>query len=244
MALSTVSLGQHLRWRSCGSGVRRSLGDRGLQRHAAQPVTPPMLCAPCNECCPCQTAPVCRSHAQSMAKVYLHPTPKPYTAPKLGRACAAGGHHGAGHPAAAAVGARGVLQRHRRQRGAHRPPPAAIPALKSLNPKIIPYSLSSQAPCGRGRPRPHACTRSCTVPVASQHAMCMLIASSELPSATRMNGNAKCTAPDCFSPVTKALHYLQFVVLSSQVGNLAYMCRLGLWGPGSAFKDFEVGIRS
>ncbi len=29
-----------------------------------------------------------------------------------------------------------------------------------------------------------------------------------------------------------------------QVGNLAYMCRLGLWGPGSAFKDFEVGPAS
>lgn len=26
------------------------------------------------------------------------------------------------------------------------------------------------------------------------------------------------------------------------MGNLAYMCRLGLWGPGSAFKDFEVGV--
>ena len=30
-------------------------------------------------------------------------------------------------------------------------------------------------------------------------------------------------------------------LLSLQVGNLAYMCRLGLWGPGSAFMDFEVG---
>ena len=26
----------------------------------------------------------------------------------------------------------------------------------------------------------------------------------------------------------------------SEVGNMAYMTRLGLWGPGSAFKDFDV----
>ena len=32
------------------------------------------------------------------------------------------------------------------------------------------------------------------------------------------------------------------MMLCMQVGNLAYMCRLGLWGPGSAFKDFEVRV--
>lgn len=30
----------------------------------------------------------------------------------------------------------------------------------------------------------------------------------------------------------------------SEVGNMAYMTRLGLWGPGSAFSDFEAFLDS
>ena len=30
----------------------------------------------------------------------------------------------------------------------------------------------------------------------------------------------------------------------SEVGNLAYMQRLGLWGPGTAFQDFEAFLDS
>ena len=30
----------------------------------------------------------------------------------------------------------------------------------------------------------------------------------------------------------------------SEVGNMAYMVRLGLWGPGSAFPDFEAFLDS